>query len=67
MMHRPKPQKIWHVLQETIANWNKHGATTHSAALAYLSLFSLAPVLILADRGRGLGVRGGGGAGEGPV
>lgn len=47
-MHRPKPQKIWHVLQETIANWNKHGATTHSAALAYLSLFSLAPVLILA-------------------
>ncbi len=48
MMHRPKPQKIWHVLQETIANWNKHGATTHSAALAYLSLFSLAPVLILA-------------------
>ncbi|HEV2852573.1 MAG TPA: YihY/virulence factor BrkB family protein [Thermoanaerobaculia bacterium] len=47
-MHRPKPQKIWHVLQETIANWNKHGATTHSAALAYLSLFSLAPVVILA-------------------
>lgn len=47
-MHRPKPQKIWHVLQETVANWNKHGATTHSAALAYLSLFSLAPVLILA-------------------
>lgn len=47
-MHRPKPQKIWHVLQETFANWNKHGATTHSAALAYLSLFSLAPVLILA-------------------
>jgi len=48
MMHRPKPQKIWKVLQETIANWNKHSATTHSAALAYLSLFSLAPVVILA-------------------
>jgi membrane protein len=48
MMHRPKPQKIWNVLQETIANWNKHSATTHSAALAYLSLFSLAPVVILA-------------------
>lgn len=46
-MHRPKPQKLWHVLQETFANWSKHGATTHSAALAYLSLFSLAPVLIL--------------------
>jgi membrane protein len=48
MMHRPKPQKIWNVLRETIANWSKHSATTHSAALAYLSLFSLAPVVILA-------------------
>lgn len=46
-MSDKKPQKILHVLQETFANWNKHEATTHSAALAYLSLFSLAPVLIL--------------------
>lgn len=46
-MRRPKPQKLWHVLQETFANWSKHGATTHSAAIAYLSLFSLAPILIL--------------------
>jgi membrane protein len=47
LMRRPKPQKIWHVLQETFANWSKHAATTHSAAIAYLSLFSLAPILIL--------------------
>jgi membrane protein len=46
-MGRPKPQKLWSVLRETISNWNQHGATTHSAALAFLSLFSLAPVLIL--------------------
>jgi len=46
-MRRPKPQKIWQVLQETFANWSKHAATTHSAAIAYLSLFSLAPILIL--------------------
>ena len=46
-MHRPKPQNLWRVLQETFANWSKHSATTHSAALAYLSLFSLAPILIL--------------------
>ena len=46
-MRRPKPQTIWHVLQETFANWSKHAATTHSAAIAYLSLFSLAPILIL--------------------
>ncbi len=44
---RPKPQNLWHVLRETVSNWDKHGATTHSAALAYLSLFSLAPVLVL--------------------
>jgi membrane protein len=46
-MHRPKPQNIWYVTRETVANWSKHAATTHSAALAYLSLFSLAPLLIL--------------------
>ncbi|MEO6194679.1 MAG: YihY/virulence factor BrkB family protein [Thermoanaerobaculia bacterium] len=46
-MHRPKPQNIWYVTRETLANWSKHAATTHSAALAYLSLFSLAPLLIL--------------------
>lgn len=46
-MRRPKPQKLWHVLKETFANWSKHGATTHSAAIAYLSVFSLAPILIL--------------------
>ncbi|HEY0554587.1 MAG TPA: YihY/virulence factor BrkB family protein [Thermoanaerobaculia bacterium] len=46
-MHRPKPQNLWHVTRETLANWSKHEATTHSAAIAYLSLFSLAPLLIL--------------------
>jgi membrane protein len=50
----PKPQSLWHVLRETISNWSLHGATTHSAALAYLSLFSLAPVLILAVAVAGL-------------
>lgn len=46
-MHRPKPQNLWSVARETIANWSRHNATTHSAAIAYLSLFSLAPLLIL--------------------
>jgi membrane protein len=44
-MHRP--QRLWTDLQETIANWNRHNATMHSAALAYFSLFSLAPLLVL--------------------
>jgi membrane protein len=46
-MHRPKPQNLWNVIRDTLANWSKHEATTHSAAIAYLSLFSLAPLLIL--------------------
>lgn len=46
-MHRPKPQNILYVLKETFANWSKHEATTRSAALAYFSLFSIAPVLVL--------------------
>lgn len=47
-LRRPKPQKLWHVLQDTFANWNKHGATTHSAAIAFYSITSLAPILVLA-------------------
>jgi membrane protein len=46
-MHRSKPQNLWNVVRETFANWSKHEATTHSAAIAYLSLFSMAPLLIL--------------------
>lgn len=46
-MHRPKPQNLWNVVRETVANWSQHNATTHSAAIAYLSLFSLAPLLVL--------------------
>jgi membrane protein len=46
-MHRPKPQTLWNVARETVANWSRHSASTHSAALAYFSLFSLAPLLIL--------------------
>ncbi|HEY0511881.1 MAG TPA: YihY/virulence factor BrkB family protein [Thermoanaerobaculia bacterium] len=44
-MHRP--QRLWKDVQETLANWSRHNATTHGAALAYLSMFSLAPLLIL--------------------
>jgi membrane protein len=47
-MMRLKPQSLWQVLRDTIDNWNKHGATTHAAALAYFSLFSLAPIVVLA-------------------
>ncbi len=48
-MRRLKPQNLWNVLKEVFANWTKHEAATRSAALAYFSVFSLAPILILAS------------------
>jgi translocation and assembly module TamA len=37
----------WAGLRELVANWNKHGAAAQSAALAFYTLFSLAPVLVV--------------------
>lgn len=47
-LHRPKPQNLWQVLKETFTNFSKHAASVHSAAIAFLSLSSMAPVLVLA-------------------
>jgi len=41
------PNSLWYVLRETLANWSKHDASTHSAALAFSALFAIAPILIL--------------------
>ncbi len=35
------------VLVETLKNWNEHDASTQSAALAFYTIFSLAPVLVV--------------------
>lgn len=42
-----KSHNLWNVLKDTFANWSKHDAFTHSAALAYYALFAIGPVLIL--------------------
>jgi membrane protein len=34
-------------LAETFRNWNLHGASTQSAALAFYTIFSLAPILVV--------------------
>src|SRR5258708_4953030 len=41
------PNSLWYVLRETLANWSKHDASTHGAALAFSTLFAIAPILIL--------------------
>ncbi len=39
---------LWRkVLRETLVNWDAHDAFTQSAALAFYTLFSLAPILIV--------------------
>jgi membrane protein len=40
-------RRWWKVLTEVIGNWNQHGAAAQSAALAFYTLFSLAPVLVV--------------------
>lgn len=34
-------------LTEVVENWNRHGASSQSAALAFYTIFSLAPVLVV--------------------
>jgi membrane protein len=42
------PKQIWRMLREAFQAWNQDQASRLAAALAYYTLFSLAPLLILA-------------------
>lgn len=46
-----KPNVKWkswrQVLSEMVATWNQHSASAHSAALAFYTIFSLAPILVV--------------------
>lgn len=47
-MNRKKKLKSWRqLLTEMLTSWNRHGASAQSAALAFYTIFSLAPVLIV--------------------
>jgi membrane protein len=41
-------KKIWSYLKETISEWNEDGASRLAAALSYYTIFSLAPLLVIA-------------------
>jgi membrane protein len=41
-------RRIWRLLKETFAEWNKDKASRLAAALSYYTIFSLAPLLIIA-------------------
>ncbi|MEM9803715.1 MAG: YihY/virulence factor BrkB family protein [Cyanobacteria bacterium P01_D01_bin.56] len=40
-------RQIWRLLQETFREWNKDKASRLAAALAYYTMFSLAPLLVI--------------------
>nr|MBA3921442.1 YihY/virulence factor BrkB family protein [Nostocaceae cyanobacterium] len=39
---------VWELLKETFAEWNKDKVSRLAAALAYYTIFSVAPLLIIA-------------------
>ena len=45
---------MWSLLKDTAANWSKHKAAQLGAALAYYSIFSLGPLLVIAVAVAGL-------------
>jgi len=53
MRHRPvsfwkiRFHFVWELIQETFSEWNKDNVSRLSAALAYYTIFSLAPLLII--------------------
>lgn len=38
---------MWSILTETIANWSRHNTARLGAALAYYSIFSLGPIIVI--------------------
>ena len=42
-----RPNRWTQGLSEIAANWNRHGASAQSAALAFYTIFSLAPILVV--------------------
>lgn len=46
-MKRITPKGIWHVLKNCFAGFSEHKVTKLSASLAYYTIFSLAPLMIL--------------------
>ncbi len=46
-MKRITPKGLWHVLKNSFAGFSEHKITKLSASLAYYTIFSLAPLMIL--------------------
>lgn len=54
MMIKPKAKAAWTILKETGSDWSEDNATRLAAALAYYTVLSIAPLLVLAVSVAGL-------------
>lgn len=43
-----KLRTLWKLLKETVTEWSDDGASTRAAALAYYTIFSIAPMILIA-------------------
>lgn len=43
-------RKIWSLLKETVEEWQRDQVDRMAAALAYYTLFSIAPLMVRIDR-----------------
>src|SRR4051812_21726617 len=43
----PSPREIMHVMRAAVSEWLRHRAGSKGAALAFYTLFSIAPILVL--------------------
>ena len=57
----------WTVAKEAVANWSSHKDARQGAALAYYSVFSLGPIILIAVAVAGLFLWPGCGDGSGDV
>src|SRR5687768_17040914 len=46
--HPMKPKAVLTLLKRTVSEWSDDNATTQAASLAYYTIFSIAPILIIA-------------------
>jgi membrane protein len=39
---------LWSIVRQTVSEWIKHNASSLGAALSFYTLFSIAPILVIA-------------------
>jgi membrane protein len=48
MSEAPTMRVLWSIVRDTVAEWIKHNASSLGAALSFYTLFSIAPILVIA-------------------